>query len=184
MSIKDMKRSNWPRVLRKDYIAKDFEMDGRQGQMSLSILRELTAPLTIHYDFGDVLIADTDYRWLQIALKDEFFWLTAMYDNNGQLIELYFDITGGNRFDDPENPCFEDMYLDIAVTGDAMEILDQDELDEALQNGDITQAEYDHAETVCRELYAYLSENKSAVIDLCRRFYEELTAQISEPLSF
>lgn len=178
MSIKDMKRTNWPRVLRKDYIAKDFEMDGHQGQMSLSILRELTAPLTIHYDFGDVLIADTDYSWLQIALIDEFFWLTAMYDNNGQLIELYFDITGGNRFDDPENPCFEDMYLDIAITGDTMEILDQDELDEALQNSDITQTEYDHAEKVCRELFAYLRENKAKVIDWCANAYRTLKSQM------
>lgn len=111
MNIKDMKRSNWPRVLRKDYLARDFEINGQQGQMSLSVLRELTAPLTIHYEFGDVRIADTDYGWLQIALKDRFFWLTAMYDEQDRLVELYFDITAGNCFDDPDNPCFEDMYF-------------------------------------------------------------------------
>lgn len=178
MSIKDMKRTNWPRVLRKDYIAKDFELEGHRGQVSLSILRELTAPLTIHYGFDDVLIADRDYSWLQIALKDQYFWLTAMYDDHGQLIELYFDITGGNRFDDPENPCFEDMYLDIVIAGDTLEILDQDELDEALQNGDITQAEYDHAERVCRELYAYLSANKANVISQCAKAYHALHAEL------
>lgn len=179
MSIKDMKRTNWPRVLRKDYVAKDFEMDGCQGQMSLSILRELTAPLTIHYGFGDVLIADRDYGWLQVALKDQYFWLTAMYDDHGQLINLYFDITGGNRFDDPENPCFEDMYLDIVIAGDHLEILDQDELDEALQNGEISQSEYDHAETVCRELFACLRANKAEVIDRCENAYCTLKAQMT-----
>lgn len=106
MYTKDMKRSNWRRVLRKDYVAKDFETDGQQGQMSLSVLKELTAPLTIHYPFGDVLIADKDFRWLQIALKGQFFWMTAMYNNKEQLINLYFDITSGNRFDNPDNPCF------------------------------------------------------------------------------
>lgn len=57
-----MKRTHWPRILRKDYITKDFTINGHRGQMSLSILRKLTVPLTIHYPFGDVLIADKDYK--------------------------------------------------------------------------------------------------------------------------
>lgn len=175
MNTKDMKRTHWPRILRKDYIAKDFTTNGRQGQMSLSILRELTAPLTIHYQFGDILIADKDYSWLQVALKDQFVWLTAMYDDQGRLKELYFDITGGNRFDDPENPCFEDMYLDIVVTNDGrVFILDQDELDEALETGAITRAQYDRAEANCKELYEYLLKNQEQVISRCAHAYEEL----------
>lgn len=103
MQIKDMKRTDWGRVLRKDYIARDFQQNGHQGRMSLSILQELTAPLTIHYPFGDVLIEDEGFGWLQIALKDQFFWITAMYDRQGQRINLYFDITAGNHFDNPDN---------------------------------------------------------------------------------
>lgn len=169
-----MKRTSWPRVLRKEYVARDFEVNGHQGQMSLIRFRELIAPLTIRYKFADVLIADKDYCWLQIALKEQYFWLTAMFDDKGKLLELYFDITAGNRFDDPENPCFEDMYLDIVIAGDTIEILDQDELDEALQSGDISQQEYDHAEKVCRELFEYLCIHKSKVIDWCNRSYREL----------
>lgn len=178
MSVKDMKRTNWPRILRKDYIARNFEIDGRQGQMSLSILRELTAPLTVHYGVGDVLIADVDYSWLQAAVKDEFVWLTAMYDSSGKLVDMYFDITNGNCFDDPENPCFADMYLDIAVLGDAIEILDRDELEEALEKGDISRQEYDRTEKTCRGLYDYLREHKEAVAAWCEAAYRELRGQL------
>ena len=174
MSIKDMKRSGWPRVLQKDYAAKDFEINGQQGQMSLSVLREVTGPLTVHYPFGDVRIADTDYSWLQIAMRDQYVWITAMYDSHDRMVNLYFDITAGNCFDDPENPCFEDMYLDVAIAGKEMAILDQDELDEALEKGDITKEEYDHAEKVCGELYAYLCENKTKVIEWCDRSFAEM----------
>lgn len=97
-----------------------------------------------------------------------------MYDREERLIELYFDITGGNRFDAPENPCFEDMYLDIVAAGEHFPILDEDELDEALENGDITRAEYDHARAVCRELYDYLAVHKEMVTAHCRQAYEEL----------
>lgn len=174
MLIKDMKRSDWGRVLRKDYVARDFQQNGHQGQMSLSILRKLTAPLTIHYPFGDVLIADEGFGWLQIALKDQSFWITAMYDGQDRRIDLYFDITAGNRFDDPDNPWFADMYLDIVSIGDVLEVLDRDELDEALETGDITREEYDCAKTVCRGLYEYLAENQAYIAAWCDQAYREL----------
>lgn len=97
-----------------------------------------------------------------------------MYDREERLIELYFDITGGNRFDAPENPCFEDMYLDIVAAGEHFPILDEDELDEALENGDITRAEYDHARAVCWELYDYLAVHKEMMTAHCCQAYEEL----------
>lgn len=178
MLIKDMKRTDWSRVLRKDYVALDFQRNGHQGQMSLSILREMTAPLTVHYPFGDVLIADEGFGWLQIALKDQFFWITAMYDRQGQRIDLYFDITAGNRFDDPDNPWFADMYLDIVAIGDVLEVLDRDELDEALENGDITRAAYDYAQAVCRELYGYLENNQAEIAAWCDQAFLELKAQL------
>lgn len=174
MQIKDMKRTDWGRVLRKDYIAWDFRRNGHQGRMSLSILRELTAPLTIHYSFGDVLIADEGFGWLQIALKDQFFWITAMYDRQGQRINLYFDITAGNHFDNPDNPWFADLYLDIVANGDVLEVLDRDELDEALENGDITREEYDHAISVCQKLYEFLKENQVYIADWCDQSFREL----------
>lgn len=174
MQSKDMKRTDWGRVLRKDYIAQDFRRNGHQGRMSLSILRELTAPLTIHYPFGDVLIADEGFGWLQIALKEQSFWITAMYDRQGQRISLYFDVTAGNCFDNPDNPCFADLYLDIVAIGDVLEVLDRDELDEALETGDITREEYDHAISVCRKLYAYLAENQVYIADWCDQAFREL----------
>lgn len=178
MEIRDMRRTDWSRVLRKRYIARDFERNGHLGQMSLSILQELTAPLTVHYPFGDVRIADKGFGWLQIALKEQYFWITAMYDCQGRRIDLYFDITDGNHFDTPDNPWFADMYLDIVAIGDVLEILDQDELDEALENGDITRMAYDHAQAVCRELYGYLEKNQADIAAWCDQAFRELKAQL------
>ena len=88
---------------------------GRRGKESLLVIREVTGPLTVHDGGEDVLIAERDYAWVQIALEELPFWLTAMYDDRGRLIQIYFDITAGNRFDDPDDPTFVDMYLDIVV---------------------------------------------------------------------
>lgn len=178
MSKKDMKRSDWHRIVRKDYVGRACRIDGRQGRESLIIPRAMTAPLTVHYDFADVLVADVGYGWLQIALKDSYVWLTAMYDRDDKLVSLYFDITSGNCFDDPENPCFEDMYLDIVVCQGHIQILDEDELDEALTAAAITQDAYDHAKEVCAKLFAYLCTNHEDVIAWCGKSYRELKSQM------
>lgn len=181
MNKKDMKRSGWARCVQKGYIAKACTLNGVCGVESLTLLQKLTAPLTIHYDFGDVLIADAGYAWLQIALENQFFWLTAMYNERGDLIQLYFDITAGNELSDPDNPCFTDMYLDIVVTASGeIHILDQDELEDALASGAITSAEYAHARSVCQELYDYLSANKANVTLLCNDLFHALKMALHE----
>ncbi len=181
MSMKDMKRSDWHRVLQKDYRARECQVNGFDGRECLTVLRKLTGPLTVHYDVMDVLIADTDYAWLQIALRDQYFWLTAMYDAKGELIQIYIDITNGNRFDEEENPCFQDMYLDIVVTKTReIHVVDQDELDEALKTGAVTKKEYDRAKRVCRQLVEYLTQNKESVIGYCNRAFKELKGLIDQ----
>ena len=46
-----------------------------------------------------------------------------MYDDKDELIELYFDITNGNYFEELSNPYFYDLFLDIVVTKEKKYIL-------------------------------------------------------------
>lgn len=180
MNQKDMRRSDWARILRREYVSRDCRMHGRRGKESLLVIREVTAPLVVHDAGEDVLIAEKDYAWVQIALEGLPFWLTAMYDAQGRLIQIYFDITAGNRFDDPENPTFVDMYLDIVVNSRGeLYVLDREEMDEALAAGDITQEEWDKADAACTRLYAYLEENRDAVAELCGQVYRELWERLA-----
>lgn len=180
MVKKDMRRSDWHRILRREYVSRDCQICGQRGKESLLVIREVTGPLTVHDGGEDVLIVDTDYAWVQIALEGLPFWLTAMYDDRGRLIQIYFDITAGNRFDDPENPTFVDMYLDIVVNSRGeLFVMDQDELDEALAEGTITREEWNRAGAACDRLYACLEENREAVTELCGRVYRELWERLA-----
>ena len=146
--IRDMRRTEWQRITKRRYISREeTDIFGSAGRISLISIDEVTGPLTVHYPSRDVLIADAGYSWFQAAVPGACWWLTAMFDAYDRLIQIYFDITGGSRFDDPENPTFEDMYLDIVVSADgSIEVVDRDELDEALRSGTITAAQ--HRESV------------------------------------
>lgn len=172
---KDMKKTNWSRCLEKEFTFKTFKFDEFEGIVSLSKLNKLTAPLVIKYEFGDVLIADNNYKHLQFAFKNQNFWLTAMYDDKEQLIELYFDITNGNYFEDLSNPYFYDLFLDIVVTKDKkIYIVDEYELKMALNDKIITLKEYEKAQETAKWLYNYIENNKNFIIDFCYQCLQEL----------
>ena len=178
---KDMQHLGWFRILEKRYISKEIVIDNNPGVVSLNIWDKAKEPLIVSNSKYDVKIVDNGYRWIQIALKDKHFWLTAMYDDHNNLIELYFDITRKNYFDDISNPYFDDLFSDIVVTNDKQVlILDEDELDAALLEKVIDKDEYDMVKMTTKELYGYLLENKDYVIDLCNKYLEKLQRELEK----
>ena len=114
--IRDMRRSDWHRILEREYKASPCTFQGMQGVVSLLQIQKVTEPLTVHHEFGEVLIADVGYSWLQVAFQGQLFWATVMYSPEGEFLQGYFDITAGNNFENIDNPTFQDMYLDLVFT--------------------------------------------------------------------
>lgn len=172
---KDMYRSNWHRCLRKEYVDADCEFRGNQAKISLSVLKELTGPLWVPDRGGKALIADTDYSWLQLAVAGEYFYMTAMFDPEDKLHQMYFDITNGTILDNPDNPCFDDMYLDLVLTVDGyLIVLDEDELEEAYAERIISRKEYEKTLAEGAKLKEYLENNKEEMMEFCRSWYRRL----------
>lgn len=176
--IRDMRRSDWHRILERNYTVRPCRFQNMEGVISLIEMKKVESPLTVHYESGDVLIADVGYTWVQLALKEQFFWATAMFDNHGVFKEIYFDITAGNIFEDMENPKFQDMYLDIVLLQDGrIHILDRDELDEAWMNREITEEQYQHAITECDKLHEFLLKNKEEFVRFVTEWREKLLGE-------
>lgn len=170
-----MRRSDWRRITQRTYRARPMTLLDHPCMVSLLGIQRVTETLIVHSLGFPVTIAAPGYAWLQVAQEGSPVWLTAMYDEAGQLLQMYFDITAGNRFDDMDNPCFRDMYLDVVMLPDtSLQVLDEDELDEALQSGDITAEEHARARRDCQELCAWLREHGQALIDACDAARREL----------
>lgn len=173
--IRDMRRSDWHRILERRYTVSPCSFQGMEGVVSLLEIQKVTNPLTVHYESGEVLIADAGYSWLQLAFKEQFFWATVMFDDKGEFMQGYFDITGGNTFEDMENPKFQDMYLDLVLLRDGgIQVLDQDELDEALEQKEITEEQYRKTMEEGEKLHRFLQENKEELVKFCVQWREKL----------
>lgn len=175
MKQKDMRRSDWRRILKRTYTDCDFYVDGIQAKKSLLQILEVTQPLVIENIAGRIAIADRGHSWVQIAVKAQHVWITAMFNADGEFLQAYFDITAGNCFDHPENPTFTDMYLDVVLTKQgSVYILDQNELDDALKDRLITSSEHTQALAHCTALCAYLRAHSTEFIHYCQKTYQEL----------
>jgi predicted RNA-binding protein associated with RNAse of E/G family len=177
MNVKTMYRDEWTRILEKKVIIKEFTYGDQKGKMSLLKIQKVTEPLWVGDDVKKIKIAEVGHSWLQIALENGFFWVTAMFDEEDKPFEIYIDMTNGNHIEQA-NPYFEDMYLDYAISGDRVLELDKDELEEALREDKITKEQYERTLAEGEKLYTYLKNNKDEFREFIQRKFEELRNEI------
>ena len=105
-------------------------------------------------------IMDNNYKWLEFYDYSSKVKLTAIYDENSEIIEWYFDIARKIGKDNGI-PYEDDLYLDVVVTpsGDVI-LLDEDELKEAFNKREMTREEFENAYKEAEQLMNKLKNNK------------------------
>ena len=108
-----MRRTDWKRILKRDYQYGSCALGGIDGIASLITIHEVTQPLKVLNGEHEVTIVDKGISWLQIALREQYVWVTAMFDPQGRLLQVYFDVTNGNpqyiaSNDETGNPSLKD----------------------------------------------------------------------------
>jgi len=120
-----------------------------KGYVALLRIGEVNRPLIV----GETCLYNNGYSELNFLPDDEHWQLSALYDDSGNIIEWYFDVTRKNAVDDEGNPYCDDLYLDAALMPDGkILIFDEDEIKNALDNGTITRHEFDMAYDVLNAL--------------------------------
>ena len=175
MKTKNMKRTAWKRLLEKEYTVRDCAPWGHPGRESILKIHKVTAPLWVKEGYGEICIADAGHSWVQIACHGQPYWLTAMFDKNDRFLQVYFDIALPPCFEDPDDPWFTDLYLDVVLTSDRqLVIMDREELDAALQTGEIDADTHAFALSACEKLLAWLEVHKDELIAYITKIYYEL----------
>lgn len=159
-------RVDWKRIKKRNYIELNMETIDFKGYVCLIEMQEVTHPLDIPYPNQLLRIADNGYSWLQHFPKDSHHAVTTMFDHNGEVIQTYIDICLQNGVDE-NGPWWDDLYLDLLVfpSGEIL-LQDEEELEEALEEGFISQQEYDLAWNEVESLRTTLANNQLAIIHL------------------
>ena len=143
---KDFIKSIVSRIVRTDDI-------GIAGYAAYVYIQEVSRPYMVGAKGSETCIADNGYSELTFLPDNENWQMTAIYDNYNAIIEWYFDITRKNAVDENGNPYCDDLYLDAALLPDGrILILDENQLQNALDNESISQQDFDMAHDVLKKL--------------------------------
>lgn len=98
-------------------------------------------------------LIDNMYSIIEIVPLNENYCIRIFIDSNKKIILYYFDITLRNGFDSNLNsPYYEDLFIDVILKNNQIGILDEEELNEALEKKYITTEDYNLAQKVKSEL--------------------------------
>jgi uncharacterized protein len=135
-------RSEWKRVIKREYTQSFFNTEEFKGYVTLLKINKVSEPLSVQYGEKTVCIVDDGYIWLQHFPIEERYSITTMFNAQGEVVQWYIDICYKNGI--TENiPWMDDLFLDIVVlpTGEVI-LKDANELEEALSKGIIDISQY------------------------------------------
>ena len=161
---------------------KSFENDYFFGEVCYVRYVNVDKPLIVNNGISNVCIFDNGYEWLELYPKDGNYVLTIMFDKNKNLIEWYFDILKKIGIENGI-PYEDDLYLDYVIMPDKKEIiLDEDELLNAVEIGDITEEDRELAYKVVGQLKTKYYDNFESLKELTNELYNLFTNSIDNRL--
>jgi len=178
MKVKDGAGNFVKLIKKKKYVIKEIKDDMFDAYISLVDVVQVDDNIIIKRDSGeDVCILAEGYKWVQVFPKNDKYMLTAIYDENSKLIELYFDMIYESTVKD-DIPYAKDLYLDLAVTPERVKyVLDEDELLEALSKKEITDDDYIMAHNTLNMLdntYVLNEENFNKLVNRSKEYLDSL----------
>lgn len=138
-------------IKEKEYKIIDIKNKNFKGNVCLINIKK-AEQLTYKEEEYEVTHIKDNYKWLEFYDYDSKICLTAFYNENNQIIEWYFDIARNIGIEN-SIPYEDDLYLDVvALPNGSIHLLDEDELKNAVERGEITEKEYKEAYQLAYDL--------------------------------
>lgn len=175
MKQKELGRYDWNNILDRRDKHYCWQKNSQQGEAALIHIIKAAKTGIGQFRGEPVVIYRDNYHWLQVCMADCHWWLTAMVDETGEITQYYFDITLENQLLGNRDSWFTDIYLDVVMMPDGrIDLLDADELDDALACGEITAEQHACAHVWAKELIEALPQRLPQLKAFVEDLYKEL----------
>ena len=175
-----MKRSRlsydeWKCITSKDIFGKSVNSKLLNGYIGLIEIKKVSEAQIWKFNGEDIVVCDKGRKWLSILPQDDWYCITAMMNEDGNILLWYIDMIANQGIDDDGVPYFDDLYLDLVVYPDGTIVVDDmDELEDALSQQDITQEQYDLAIETSKRLQRGILSDISSFMEYTRKCYETI----------
>ena len=176
-----MKRSRlsydeWKCIKSKKLTGKNIDTDFFKGYIGLMEIEEVSEKQIWKFNGEDITVCDKGLKWLSILPQNDFYCITAMMNENNNVLLWYIDMIAEQGIDADGIPYFDDLYLDFIVyPSGTIKVDDMDELEDALSIKDITQEQFALAISTSNKLREGLLSNIDAFRKYTLRCYEMIS---------
>lgn len=132
------------------------------GWVAVVTETKVAYPLNVNHGEDPKTVFDDDFICISYMPDGEHWCISAVYDNFGRIVEWYVDILWCQGLTEEGVPYYDDLYLDVIVRPSYKCLLiDQEELQEALDDQVITQEQYDFAYAVAEKVMTEVVTDRS-----------------------
>lgn len=148
------------------------EIDYKGHLAQIHILKANQPPKEEDQDY--VERGNSGCKWLQFIPENSNVAMTVCYDKENKILNWYFDIINKIGIEG-NNPFFEDLYLDVTINpNNKIEVLDEDELENALNTNDITKEQYDMVYEVSNKLISQIDGKVKELTKFSDKYFEKI----------
>lgn len=138
--------------------------DKKDYYLSVKKILNIEKPFILE---NGLCLIDNNYYIVEVLPKYENYAMRVYFNEKKERLEYYFDISLKNGLDEESKiPYYDDLYLDITVTKANIEILDENELKEALNLGKIDEKEYNLANETKNKLLTSIKNKDNQYMNL------------------
>ena len=142
----------------------DIYYDNDEYYLSVKKILKTMSPFILE---NGLCLINNNYYIVEVLPKFENYAMRVYFNEKKERLEYYFDISLKNGLDEESKiPYYDDLYTDITVNNGNIEVLDEDELKEALDNGSISKEEYDLANETKEKLLQSIKDNNNKYMNL------------------
>ena len=175
MKRKIADRPNTKRILEKKYAHTHIHDNIFEGDISILCMDKVREPLIIQYEQRDICIIGDGHTWIQHFPKNTYHSMTTMIDENDHIVQFYFDIAKDIGRTETGIPYMDDLYLDVVyMPNEKPFLLDEDELDDALDSKIITQHEHDIAHKEAEQIMQDLLRGTQVLVNNFDNHYQHV----------
>jgi len=168
-------RSGWGRILKRRFAMQYIDTEEFTGYVTLLYMDEVERPLWLEFPDERICVVDNGFTWLQQFPLGTNYTVTTIFDAHGKIAEWYVDICKQHGVTEAGIPWYDDLYLDVTTFPSGhIRVLDAEELDEALQQGVISQADHELAWREAKRIVQEVKQKKFRLLQLGEKHRELL----------
>ena len=133
-----------------NYIMMQFEDSKLDCYSVIKKVNSIDKPYITTHTGKNICLLKEGYYMLEYLPKNENYGVRVFLNDKKQTISYYIDIINGIGIETGKGLYYDDLYLDITIdkVNDLVQVWDEDELQKALEDNDITKEE----EGICKLL--------------------------------